>query len=268
MKAVSFSSWLPGAVAVLALWGCGVPERPDAESDPEDVGGAPDGGSMADAAAEPDEPGEPGPPIMVTGHVNGGLFSMSRDPVSVCGHEPADLGCTETDLFGQYAIEAPANTEVALVITGDGLTPTLRVFVTGEEDLELGNTRMANEAGLRSIAEGMGVEHDPEAGAVFFGGVEFVSAALEPHSGERFFLDVSGRLLEDAVWIEPRGSGGFLNVEPGEVSLRFARPHYECSFHFNNSLSGWPDPDDPGIARVPILPGHHTSLISMYCGDP
>ncbi|MGD8861744.1 MAG: hypothetical protein PVI30_17165 [Myxococcales bacterium] len=236
-------------VAAAAVSGCAV-EGADLQSSED--GGTPQ------AAAQP--------LVTVSGHVNGGLFTMARDPVQVCVVEPEEFDCVETDDIGQFEIEAPAHSQVALTFHGEKLSDTVRAFLTAGEDLELGNTRMANAAGLSGIAGAMGLDEDPDKGSLFFSGLEFVSVELEPASGERFFLDYGGNLIEDAQWVGLRGMGGFLNVEPGRVALRFERPNFECSFNPENTLSGWPHPEDPGLAIVPILPGYHTATVTMFCG--
>jgi len=203
--------------------------------------------------------------VTITGHVNGGLFTWERPPVHICVHDEPDYGCVDSDEIGAYSIEVPAHSNVALRIEGEGLAPTLRAFVTTDEPIELNNTRVDNEGGLRSVAEGLGVDLDPERGVVYFSGIEYVSAQLEPPSGERFFLNVAGRLLDQAQWVELRGSGGFLNVEPGRTAIRFQHPEGDCAFQPDNTLSGWPHPDQDDVAVVPVLAGHHTSVISMQC---
>ena len=275
-----------GLTAMLAAWllsaqACSKSE-PAAPAEPPTPAPAP-------AAAEPVErppvvPGRvarehkpgtehevPPPPegkVWAMGTVNRmpGIFRPIKNVVDVCVYRDDELPCVETDNVGFYRIAVPRNAQVALLFRGEGLTPTVRPFVTGDEIVMLGNSRVANDKGFDGIAEAIGIENPPNTGGVFFAGVTGTTATLEPASGTRFFLKYGDQIDAEATGVPMRGSGGFLGVAPGMTKIRFKHEDGPCRFLTENLMSGWPDPKDPGVAVVPVLAGHHVHTIAMYCG--
>lgn len=246
--------------------------------------GAKPGATDAPAAAKPAEPEPPGkqpkphdpnrtlppPPdgmIWISGTVNGAPGgTIARSVTDVCIFERDDLPCAETDMAAVFSIAAPKNAPIALLFKGPKLTPTLRPFVTGKENMNIGNTRVANEAGVMRVAKALDQEERPDRGVIFFAGVTGTTATLEPASGTRFFLSYGSKLDPDARGVPLRGTAGFFNVMPGKTAIRFQHADGPCRFRTDNPMSGWPDPADPGVAIVPVLPGHHVHLTTMYCG--
>ncbi|MGD8859097.1 MAG: hypothetical protein PVI30_03740 [Myxococcales bacterium] len=214
----------------------------------------------------------PEPPegmIWVSGSINRspGGFVPDKEVKDVCVYGRPELPCAESDSAGVYHVAVPKSSKVALLFKGAGLTPTLRVFMTGGEAMNLGNTRVANDSGFTRIAKALGEELRPDRGGIFFAGREGTTATLEPDSGTRFFVDYGNDLVPDAKGVPLRGYGGFLNVEPGETRIRFAHAEGPCRFRTDNNMSGWPDPLDPGVAVVPVVAGHHVHMTTMYCGE-
>jgi len=251
------------AVASILLVACSLSERELPAS--EGSGSSPGEAKLSGSEAKDT------PLITIKGTINknNALISATpTKPVQVCIWRRDDLPCADVGEEGVYEVKAPSKQRIALAIKGGGLWPTLRAIVTGDKDMDLGNTRVVNEKGLKSVADALGVAHDPTLGALFFSGVVDVSVKLEPASGTVFYLDQAGNLEKGARAITMRGIGGFTEVQPGEVRLRFAHPTGECGFLPDNNMGGWPDPADPGVAIVPIEPGYHTSLVTMYCGPP
>lgn len=231
-------------------------------------GGTPSSGAAIEGPIKPPGPARAGT-LWVTGTVNnlGGRRRVAREgDAEVCVFEHGDLPCVKTrGQSGAFAIEVPKLAEVALLLRGDKLIPTLRAFVTGDQDMDIGNSRVANELGLSAIAQAQGKPFDEKLGGLFFGGVEGVSARLEPASGELFFIDMAGGIVPGAKTVPMHGSGGFYNVQPGVVRVHFSLEGGHCRYRRENTFSGWPDPERPDVARVPVRPGHHTHLVSMFC---
>jgi hypothetical protein len=213
----------------------------------------------------------PPPPegkIWVTGMVNrtSGLMPPQKVAAEVCVYEHDDVPCVVTDTAAYFEIAVPRNEQVALLFRGSGLTPTLRPFITTDENMNIGNSRVANKAGFDPIAKAIGIENPPNTGGIFFAGVTGTTATLEPASGTRFFLKYGDKLDSEAKGVPMRGTGAFLGVKPGLTKIRFKHEDGPCRFRSDNLMSGWPDPKDPGVAVVPVLAGHHVHAITMYCG--
>lgn len=287
-----------------ALWGCSdAPVESTATSGPGEVLPPPSGPTLALDPAAPTAPQGPAtgtetaapapaataqgedetplellvpdklPPkkkgfVRVTGMVNAdfGRPTPITKRVKICPYQPKDIPCVGTRVDGTFAIDLPQMSQVALRFEGPGLTPALRAFITRKQDVYLGNTRVANAMGLAKIANAMETSLQEGTGAVFFSGVEGVSARLEPPSGRLFYLNVANQWIPEATGILLRGTAGFLNVDPGIVRLRFSHPKYKCRFRYDNTMSGWPDPKDPSVAVVPIVANQHTYVTTMYCG--
>ena len=90
--------------------------------------------------------------IRVDGTINATGRRSLRGKTRICVHRSKPQICTSSDEYGAYSIDVPEKAKVALVYSGDGLTPTLRAFVTGNGPMQLGNTRVASDAGLAGIA--------------------------------------------------------------------------------------------------------------------
>ncbi|MDD9933350.1 MAG: hypothetical protein OXT09_07105 [Myxococcales bacterium] len=244
------------------------PDQADAPK-PEPAGAAPAPPTRAPKPHQRDRK-QPPPPdgmVWISGTVNRapGVFKPDTTVTDVCVHERKDLPCAETDNAGYYEIAVPKEQNVALVFRGPKLTPTLRVFVSPKESLNLGNTRVADTSGLQRIAKAVGTEETPDKGGIFFGGVQGTTATLEPPSGKRFFLAYGNNLEPEAKGVPLRGSGGFVAVTPGKTAIRYSHPEGKCWYHEGNAMGGWPDPADPGVAIVPVLPGHHVHMTTMFC---
>ncbi|MDD9940336.1 MAG: hypothetical protein OXU20_04640 [Myxococcales bacterium] len=213
-----------------------------------------------------------GPPgtgmVWVTGTVNnlgGRQVRRREDVVEVCVYQQGDLPCRKTGDHGAFAIPVPQHMEAALVFRGDGLTPTLRAFVTADQPIELGNSRVANEVGVTRVAEGLDTKYKGDRAVVFFSGVPGVTAQVAGGDGVPFFIDRTGTLLKDQKSIPMFGTGGIMNVKPGVARVRFELAGGECAFGGDNTMSAWPDPKAPDVVRVPVAPGHHTHTVTMRC---
>lgn len=191
-----------------------------------------------------------------------------KDMAQICVHGHAEIACVDTDEKGQYAIEVPAASEVALVFRGEFLTPTLRAFMTTDQNIQLGNSRVPNEKGLSPIAKASNKRLRKRAGTLFFGGSPGTTTWLEPKSGDLFYIGFRNELLPDAKAVPMHGTGGYFNVKPGIVRVRFERPGSVCSYRPENTFSGWPDPQRKDVARVPVMAGHVTHLVTMGCVPP
>lgn len=255
----------PGAPTEGANSPTQAPESPPTQKD----------GTPAPANAAPDLPPAREGMVWVTGTVNNLAGRAVRprgakDSATICVHGQGDLPCVEADGQGKFAIQVPQHAEVALLFRGEYLTNTLRAFVTTDRTVELGNSRIPNEQGLAPIAKAQRKRIRKGRGGLFFGGMAGTTTSLEsasgkPASGELFFTGFRDQLLPDEKAVPMHGTGGYYNVRPGVVRVRFAKPGAECSFRADNTFSGWPDPSSPDVARVPVLPGHLTHLVTMPC---
>lgn len=247
------------------------PQKPE---DGTKASGEADKGNVVRAVAKEELPvvSELPPPkpgmVWAEGTINnlaGRQFRPHKIDVEVCVFEQGDLPCVKTNERGGFAIQVPKHSEVALLFRSDKLIPTIRPFLTGDGPVQLGNSRVANLKGVKGVAELMGKEYHEDEGVVFIGGVEGVTAQVIGQKPPSFFLDRADVMDSEATSMPMHGSGGFFNVKPGMARLRFSLADGKCFFRKDNILSGWPDPAQRDVARVPIRPGHYTHMISMLC---
>lgn len=188
-----------------------------------------------------------------------------------------DLPCVSSDAKGRVVIDGvPANTELALSYRREDLYPGVRMFRT-----ETSNPlEAAFLLPLRSTVEDRfgqaGLSPDPERGAVLYdaysnpaspGGIapraEGVSAILSPPSGTAFFLNEDTDIEVEPLGTSAAGLGGFMNVDPGEVSLKFeATEGRSCSL-FPGGFA-WPGETEDSV-RALIVPGALTFAGGTIC---
>ncbi|MBW2548118.1 MAG: hypothetical protein JRE82_12985 [Deltaproteobacteria bacterium] len=207
---------------------------------------------------------------------DGNILGTRLEGVEFCETDIAN--CTTSDANGQATLEmeVPADGRISYTYSKDGYMPGLRTDVVDEEFNafigEYGNFNITDEtmtdrwAGMMSPypMEGTGwvsvnafvsdflPSFLPVVGATF----ELVGA-----TGKGYYDDPSGEpslvLTETGI----SGGGGFIEVAPGEVEIRFGGTATNCVV-----LKGWPG-SEANTIRMPVKVGFVT-WGSMRCDAP
>jgi hypothetical protein len=167
-----------------------------------------------------------------------------------------------TDAAGIAAIELPVDREISYTMEKEGYVKYLRADVLPADgsfvptalstdaqiasQYELVMSRYPMEGTGRIIALSFSDELGvlPIAGATF----ELVGAA-----GKAYYTDEDGNWSLDLTATTSQGSGGFVEVSPGEYEMKISGAVENCQV-----LRGWPS-DSENTMRFPVREGYHTS---------
>jgi hypothetical protein len=178
---------------------------------------------------------------------------------------------------GRAVLEGvPANSDIALSFFRSDLYPGLRMFRTESSDpLEAAYLLPLRSTGEERFEPVVG-EPQPSKGALIFdafqsavvpGGIaqraNGVAAMMRPESGVEFFLDDDTYPNAELEATSAVGLGGFMNVEPGLVTLSFrADANRRCSLYPGGfAWSG----DQAHEARALVVPGFLSFAGGVVC---
>ncbi len=275
--ALAGSAWLIGSSSLIAL-SCG--GTTNVASSGTTTSSAGTGGAMTTGATTTSSTTSPMSSSSGTGGASaettvvfGG--SVVRVPMNVflssvqlCIYQHPELPCTETDSEGQFSLNVPANSEVAVTLALAGYAGIVVPIVTSNQDQkgwEIGLPTSASTQGFYGAAPGA-TYPDPARGflAVFLNpgnnpqsGLTGAVVSIAPASGEGPIYAGQTFTVADPTLQATSTSGvaRFANVGLGVVEVTIGPNTLSC----NPNFGGWSAPD-PNAVRVPIVAGFETHV--------
>ncbi|MEM9728264.1 MAG: hypothetical protein AAF997_06750 [Myxococcota bacterium] len=182
---------------------------------------------------------------------------------TVCLLGTEDCGVTDAD--GQAELQVPGESEISLTVTKEDYQAGLAVMTTEDGPL----TREMTTLTL-ALTETLGVLLDTPVppvgtGALSIsaintptidgmGGVPGITFTITSGDGKRFYFDGSLPSLDASETSLPIGSGGYVELSPGEYDVEVGGNVDGCEI-----WSGWEGSSD-NVLRTPIELGHITYL--------
>jgi hypothetical protein len=227
-----------------------------------------DASSTADSGASAEDAGPPMDHAEISGAVFNVLNRAAVRDVSVCvQNRQPEFPCASSDVGGQYRLRTPHNEPFVLIFSGGTqvIQPTLVHL-----QVPLGYTTW-NIATLQNSMVGimMGAMSQPNdvskghvsvtAGTAGADGIVGATASIQPMSGAGpIYLGDGGLPDLQAVATSINGTGAFVNVTPGEVSVSVTPPiTHNCPLYPIAVGAG-------GAWRVPVIAGH-LSVVVFEC---
>lgn len=194
------------------------------------------------------------------------LLGARIEGVEVCTPDLPDIPCTTSDADGGWQIPGlPQDTDILVTATYEDTIPT--VFPqNSSRDWYAWYKVMVPQAIINTHANRLDVELDDSRGHLLFltweglnidgdntPNVSDVVGTLQP-AAAMFYSNSIGLASNDLTATSGSGSGGALNLEPGQVTATFDGPGGPCtepSFHYAS---------EEGQIPVPILAGFATAI--------
>lgn len=197
--------------------------------------------------------------------------------VVVCVDGRGDIGCATSGPDGTFALEGlPPMTNLVLTFAKDGFIPESSSIQTASTDMRVTTTSVAMFPLQQTTPRG--APHDPESGGAEFlavsasstepsgfGLLEGVTVSLDPPRGEGpdFFVGTQFRRRATAT---RHGVGFFWNLPPGDYTLTFEHPDYDCSaIQTPLAAFGIPVQGTPNAVRFTVLAGHLVQQLAVFC---
>ena len=215
---------------------------------------------------------DPSPEANVTLELTVLDFSPTTFYPPVSGAEVCLRGtdsCAETDGTGLAVLEVPAESEIAVTITKDGYLPALSPQTTGTETLQRETLALT-----LALAETLGAVLDtpipPDGtGAISLtaldvptlngaNGIDGATWSIMDSTGKRFYFEGQVPSLDAEATTTPLGSGGFVELPPGEYDVELGGSAADCEV-----LSGWAG-GAAGTTLAPVEEGHLT-FVYLIC---
>jgi hypothetical protein len=192
--------------------------------------------------------------------------------------------CTESDAAGQFVLGGlPEDQDVDIAFERPGSTKVLRLVHTGATPINLRQTRLFNDDSAVELFEEAGIEADFDdlgslVGLAIAAG-EGIGGFVLPRGvvmtlnlggpapiysvGSRASDGLSSDELDPALQATRDGGWGlFVNVPPGDYTVRFERDGELC----DQALPGYGyGTDADGNVRVKIVTGWTTTGIAAFC---
>ena len=190
----------------------------------------------------------------------------AEDPIAdvqVC--QFASNNCTVSDSVGEYALPLLFDREVQVSYEKSGFGAVLIAYRTEREDIR-SDALLATDAALSEFATDLGVVYPPTdsgwiTATVFRGApeddlrLEGAALSLIGSDGVGFYLDQGGMPDTSLLATGNSGTGGFVSVEPVEVTLEVRGSAVNCS-----SGQSWVA-DGTNRFRLPVREGFSTQTI-------
>ena len=176
--------------------------------------------------------------------------------VAVC--QTGTANCATTDSTGRADLQLPVNEEVSYTVERTGYGSQLRLdFLTDAKSIQF---PMRTDMELATLYQGVGSVYPPVGtGSIFVlvlsqGGGSLAGATLElvDTTGTTFYVAETGAWETGLTETTSAGSGGFVEVAPGEVQV-------EIGGAASNCLPGvaWPG-DSENTIRMVVRDGYQT----------
>jgi hypothetical protein len=213
------------------------------------------------------EEGENAPnTITITGSTEDGLGTQPLPDVEICvfGHD--EIPCVHSDLTAQFTLKGvPANSELLLSFFKADYFLHLATYTSTDQNDHF-SYGLVSDLAMDAMASTVSVEIDGSKSQIIFGAnvekdgdrVEDVSVSMSPASGEGPFYQGTAGLDKTMSTTGSKGTGGFLNVEPGEYEITFTHPSKTCTPYF-----AWKGSQD-GTVRF-RLERTHSTYVSQIC---
>lgn len=204
------------------------------------------------------------------------LIGAPIEGFEVCAPDLPDIDCTRTDEDGGWKLPGlPPDTDVVITAAHPDYAPSLFAQNTGMSWYEWYKVGIPTSIAA-SNAGRLDTENDPARGGLLFLTWEGLNidgddtpnvpgVTIETEGGGRAFYGNALQLADpDRTETSSSGSGGVLNVPPGELRARFRAPAGRCAqeamFH--------PTADPAGWIPVPVRAGWTTAIDVMCPVDP
>ncbi|MCO4747662.1 MAG: hypothetical protein KC912_22895 [Proteobacteria bacterium] len=195
-----------------------------------------------------------------------GLLGARLDGVEVCAVDLPDIPCVRSDDDGGWQMPGlPLDIDVLITATYEDAVPTVFPQHTSMDWYDWYKV-MVPRSIMNQHANRLDVELDDSRGHLLFlaweglnldgdntPNVAGVVATLDPQV-EPFYANGLGLAASDLTETSGSGSGGALNLEPGDHALRLSAPGGDCTEHSFHFLA------TDGAVPVPIVAGFATAI--------
>jgi hypothetical protein len=172
--------------------------------------------------------------------------------------------CATSDVDGIAQLEIPANSELALLVTAEGYTPTLTPQTTSDQDINGQLTPLLSDETVTLLAGVLNTPYPPGDN-----GIVAISVLTAPVTGSNngiagvtitphpeatvFYLDENEFPTRDlSTTTAPSGAGGLIEVAPGTWEIELGGTASNCVI-----VAGWPGSTDNSV-RFPVRAGFIT----------
>jgi hypothetical protein len=181
--------------------------------------------------------------------------------------ETDTANCATTDVGGNAALDLPVGREISYTMEKDGYLKALRADVltadgsfvptpvATNEQIKFQYDRVMSPYPMEGTGTIFAQAFSDELGVLPISGATF---ELVDTTGKGFFEDASGNWTLELTATTSQGSGGFVEVSPGEHELRVGGSVENCQV-----LRGWPS-DSENTMSVPVREGYQT-ITRFYC---
>ena len=251
--------WFASLVLVVALGVMGCSETSGTGGSAGDGGSGGDGGDGGSGATATLSV------FLFESLVEGGIQPL--EGARLC--ETDTTNCATTDAAGNAAIRLQVGDEISYTIEKPGYVKGLRADILAIEGSYVPSsvsTDVQMEARFEPLMSPYPMQGTGTILAQAFSdklGVQPISGAtfeLVGSAGKAFYVDDDGGWTRDLTTTTSEGSGGFVEVGPGEHELRVGGAVQSCEV-----LRGWPS-DSANTMRVPVRAGFMT-ITRFFCPE-
>lgn len=193
----------------------------------------------------------------------GGILPL--EDLQLCETDTAN--CVLTDADGTAELDLPADREISYTWQKEGYVQILRADILPADGSYV-PSNVSTDARMTARFELLMSPYPMEGTGTIYaqafsdelGIVPIADATFElvGATGKAFYLDDDGEWTLNLAATTSQGSGGFVEVSPGEHELKVGGAVERCEV-----LRGWPS-DSENAMRVPVRAGHMT-ITRFYC---
>jgi hypothetical protein len=189
---------------------------------------------------------------------------------NVCVHEHPEIDCATTGVDGSFALDLPANQELAVTIRAPGMASAVIGVQTATSNLLNWNVSLDKAEMIQARYRAFGANFPDEVTGFIRArgdapgdkrsGMEGLTMTIVLGSGKGpFYFDADSSPSPSRTSTSTWGAAVFANVTPGIVEILFSPESVSCV----PSASGWAGQASNRV-RVPVLAGYETH-VSLRC---
>jgi hypothetical protein len=217
-----------------------------------------------------------------SGVPDAGFTSPPLSGVKVCVDQHPEIACVTSDANGNFTLlGVPPRTNLVLTCEKAG-------YVNASKSVQTSSTDVQESAPIDMFANHASPADTPPAGVTLdgtkgsvlffalgpvpgsadpnaFGLLAGVSVTLSPAAGKGpYFFGVGDKKPDLSLTKTLGGAGLYYNVDPGDYTLTFDDPDYDCAA-IGGGFGGWGVPAPPNGVKFTVLAGHMVDEMGVFC---